>query len=350
MPPSGFLLNNWCRFATVFSLSVILSNAVIAQQRSSWRAAVAPEQINVYASSSTRASVNRTLRHGEVVNVILDVNVMGDLWCGVALLDQPELLGYVLCLNLEENKDNSVPKQATQNQSPTQPRAQLAYAMQPTQKPTSTVIADPTVLTNSDILNMNRMGLSTEVLVAKIKSSPNNFDTSPSQLQQLKSSGLPDAVILAMVLAPTGQSKLTPSSPPVTNGENSVMPSAIPSDGKVRVFVTDSQSWETRGGGSAGGNRNGWGSSSWIAGGARPQTAEIIKTLNQRCPELIVTNNLGKADFVLTLDHEGGKGALAHRNKIAVFNRDSDDIFSNSTRALGNAVKDACQAMLNGKK
>jgi len=127
--------------------------------------------------------------------------------------------------------------------------------------------------------------------------------------------------------------------------------SAAPvSDGKTRVFVTDSQSWETRGGSSGGGNKNGWGQSSWIAGGARPQTAEIIKTLNQRCPEITVTDNLQRADFVLTLDHEGGKGLLAHRNKVAVFNRDGDDIFSDSTRELGNSVKNACAAMLNSRK
>jgi hypothetical protein len=76
-----------------------------------------------------------------------------------------------------------------------------------------------------------------------------------------------------------------------------------------------------------------------MSGGARPQTAEIIKTLNQRCPELTVTNNLSKADFVLTLDHEGGKGLLAHRNKVAVFNRDGDDIFSDSTRELATPSK-----------
>jgi hypothetical protein len=59
---------------------------------------------------------------------------------------------------------------------------------------------------------------------------------------------------------------------------------------------------------------------------------------------------VAKADFVLTLDHEGGKGLLSHRNKIAIFNRDGDAIFSNFTRELGNSVKDACQAMLNAKK
>jgi hypothetical protein len=33
-----------------------------------------------------------------------------------------------------------------------------------------------------------------------------------------------------------------------------------------------------------------------------------------------------------------------------VFNRDGDDVFSNSTRELRNAVKDACQVMLGGRK
>jgi hypothetical protein len=145
----------------------------------------------------------------------------------------------------------------------------------------------------------------------------------------------------APVAAPQQPASATPSP--------AASPAAV-SDGKTRVFVTDSQSWETRGGSAAGGNKHGWGGSSWQAGGARPQTAEIIKTLNERCPQITVTNNLDKADFVLTLDHEGGKGVLAHRNKVAVFNHDGDDIFSASTRELGNSVKDACAAMLSSKK
>lgn len=148
----------------------------------------------------------------------------------------------------------------------------------------------------------------------------------------------------AAVAAPT-----TPTTQPASVVAATPTSTAAVTDGKTRVFVTDSQSWETRGGSSAGGNKNGWGGSSWMAGGARPQTAEIIKTLNERCPEMTVTNNLQKADFVLTLDHEGGKGLLAHRNKVAVFNRDGDDVFSASTRELGNSVKDACAAMLHSK-
>jgi hypothetical protein len=155
------------------------------------------------------------------------------------------------------------------------------------------------------------------------------------------------AVVNSSVTAPVVYGSPQPA--PIVAPAPAASPSPA-SDGKTRVFVTDSQSWETRGGSSAGGNKNGWGGSSWMAGGARPQTAEIIKTLNERCPEMTVTNNLQKADFVLTLDHEGGKGLLAHRNKVAVFNRDGDDVFSASTRELGNSVKDACAAILNSKK
>jgi hypothetical protein len=58
-----------------------------------------------------------------------------------------------------------------------------------------------------------------------------------------------------------------------------------------------------------------------------------------------VTNNKDKANYVVILDHEGGKGALSHKNKVAVFNRDGDSIFSHSTMSLGNSVKDACEAI-----
>lgn len=58
-------------------------------------------------------------------------------------------------------------------------------------------------LTNKDVLEMLKAGLSHEVLVAKIKSSPNRFDTSPVALQELKNANVPDAIMLAMVQAST---------------------------------------------------------------------------------------------------------------------------------------------------
>jgi hypothetical protein len=114
------------------------------------------------------------------------------------------------------------------------------------------------------------------------------------------------------------------------------------SSDKPRVFVTDSQSWDISsfsGGGPGGGG-------SMTRGGARPQTAEIVKTFGQRCPEVVTNNIVQKSDYVVVLDHEGGKGFTRHKNKIAVFARVSgDSVMSKSTVSLGGSVQDACEAI-----
>ncbi len=111
---------------------------------------------------------------------------------------------------------------------------------------------------------------------------------------------------------------------------------------KARVFVTDSQSWEISGG--AGGSSNGFGGG--VRGGARPQTAEIIKTFGERCPNVQVNNIQAKADYIVVLDHEGGKGWIRKDNKVAVFERVSgDSIVSKSTMSLGGSVQEACGAI-----
>jgi hypothetical protein len=112
---------------------------------------------------------------------------------------------------------------------------------------------------------------------------------------------------------------------------------------KPKVFVTDSQSWETTG--RAGGSADGFAGIS--KGGARPQTVEIIKTFGEECSNVTVTTKKEGADYTVLLDHEGGKGALRRDNKFALVNKDGDVIKSGSTRSLGNAVKDACKALFD---
>jgi len=97
---------------------------------------------------------------------------------------------------------------------------------------------------------------------------------------------------------------------------------------KIRIFVKDSTSWQMS------------------AQGARPQTAEIIKTFNERCPIVTATLKEENADFIVQLEHESGKDFFTRRNKVVVFdNKTGDAFFSQSTRSLGNAVKDACEAI-----
>ena len=83
-----------------------------------------------------------------------------------------------------------------------------------------------------------------------------------------------------------------------------------------------------------------------MAGGARPQTAEIIKTFGERCAEVKINNKQDRANYIVVLDHEGGKGFLSHRNKVAVFDKVSgDSIISKSTLSLGGSVQQACEAI-----
>ena len=111
---------------------------------------------------------------------------------------------------------------------------------------------------------------------------------------------------------------------------------------KARVFVTDSQSWEVGGGG--GGTSDGFGSVG--SGGAHPQTAEIVKTFGERCPDVMVNNIRQKADYIVLLDHEGGKSFMLHRNKVVVFTRvTGDSLVSKSTYSLGASVQEACNAI-----
>jgi hypothetical protein len=122
-------------------------------------------------------------------------------------------------------------------------------------------------------------------------------------------------------------------------------PEPQPAPDKTRVFVTESDSWQVHGewaeadGGGAG----------LLRAGESPQTVEIIKTFNARCPEVTVTDHKEKADYVIVLDRETAKTISLHRNKIAVFNRDGDAIFSDSTLALGTSVANACESIRRDK-
>jgi hypothetical protein len=76
-------------------------------------------------------------------------------------------------------------------------------------------------LSNKNIVSMQAIRLSPEVIIAKIKSSPTSFDTSADGLQKLKRAGIPNEIILAMVEAPTAAGSVapvpdTPKAPEVT--------------------------------------------------------------------------------------------------------------------------------------
>jgi hypothetical protein len=102
-----------------------------------------------------------------------------------------------------------------------------------------TASSNKEVLTNQDVIELLKVGMSSEVVAAKIKTSTCKFDTSPTALKELKSAGVPDSVILAMVQAPVADrgvpashSNTYDSKPPVvphreTNSASAVQPNTV---------------------------------------------------------------------------------------------------------------------------
>ena len=77
----------------------------------------------------------------------------------------------------------------------------------------TTAGAAPARFDNRDVLKMLEARLAPEVVVARIKSSAADFDTSPEALKTLRDAGAPDAVILAVVEAPRAAAAATAERP-----------------------------------------------------------------------------------------------------------------------------------------
>ena len=121
------------------------------------------------------------------------------------------------------------------------------------------------------------------------------------------------------------------------------LPAILAAAGKPRVFITESTSARLSGDASVGEVKG----SLALTGGTSPQNVEVIKAFYRNCRDAVITANREKADYVVRLDHEAisPMTPFVHGNKIAVFDKNEDLIYSNSTRLLSTAVKDACTAI-----
>jgi hypothetical protein len=97
--------------------------------------------------------------------------------------------------------------------------------------------AQTAALTNKDVLDMMKAGLTADVIVAKIKSSETNFDTTPNALAELKAANVPDSVMLAMVKGPS--TAAASSGPPPADGIVNV-----PDGTEVEIQLTNNASGE----------------------------------------------------------------------------------------------------------
>src|SRR5262249_2270032 len=105
-----------------------------------------------------------------------------------------------------DGRSTAPPTSPTNEPPATQPSEVSASKSdaQPQPEPISQPVNErpaPALLTNSDIVDLIKTGVSSDVVIALIGSSRTNFDTATAALASLKKMDIPDAVLLAMVRA-----------------------------------------------------------------------------------------------------------------------------------------------------
>lgn len=82
-------------------------------------------------------------------------------------------------------------------------------------------------LGNQDVLRMVEAGFGAETILAPIKAAPCDFVTTPAALQHLKEAGVPDAVILAMVMSPRSSEAVKSHAPPAPQSLRMKIPNGV---------------------------------------------------------------------------------------------------------------------------
>ena len=119
---------------------------------------------------------------------------------------------------------------------------------------------------------------------------------------------------------------------------------AADSPEKVRIYVTESGAVQASGE-AAVGEAKGFLA---VDGGTSRMNTEVMRVFLERCPDTVaVTSNREKADYVVRIDSEGVNptSPFLKANKVAIFNKDEDLVYSDRHRLRKNAVLGACRAL-----
>ena len=102
---------------------------------------------------------------------------------------------------------------------------------------TSSPVSAQAMLTNNDVIEMQKAGMSESVILAKVNNTAADFDTSTAALRALKTAGVSENVILAIVNKNTSMLTGPPSAPPA--GTTTAAASAVVSSGGSNVALKD---------------------------------------------------------------------------------------------------------------
>ncbi|HUS11411.1 MAG TPA: hypothetical protein VMZ30_13170 [Pyrinomonadaceae bacterium] len=91
------------------------------------------------------------------------------------------------------------------------------------------------ILRNADIIRMHKAGVNAGQIIAKIVISHCNFDTFPTVLRELKMRGVPDTVVMAMVMVPYGPPATTPPAIPIAEAAPPTARVQVPAGTMIRI-------------------------------------------------------------------------------------------------------------------
>jgi hypothetical protein len=221
-------------------------------------------------------------------------------------------------------------------------------------------------MNNDLVIKLCKAGLSDDLIVSTIKSSPGTYNTTADGIIALKSAGASDKVVAALVMKATAPASASSNPTPAAPAQAPAAPPASPAprfhseDGKVRVYVTDHPIFESNGIARAGGNRDGWGAAAagHTQSGDDPRTVEVEADLMKVCPSYVIaSNNPDRSDYVMIMRRRGGErsgffafggltglalSAVAKIDSASLFQNDGDMVFATKQNTVEKAIKDLC--------
>lgn len=176
-------------------------------------------------------------------------------------------------------------------------------------------------MNNDSVIKLTKAGFSEDVIAISITRSPGNYDTSVDGMIALKTAGVDNKVVQAMIAKGA-----EPPAPPVPVANFVATSSLTSGPGKPRVFLHA----QSHGG-------------VWNA--KRDQSMEMSKDFERDCPDVRISINQSAADYTVSLNHiEQG---FSRDNQIQIANRDGDLI--SKTKEGGSIrgdIKKACSLIL----
>jgi hypothetical protein len=232
-------------------------------------------------------------------------------------------------------------------------------------------------LNNDSVIKLVKAGLSDDLIVSTINGSPGAYDTSADGIIALKTAGVSDKVVAAIVAkafapAPIAAPPVTPPtqipvpSPaqapaPVQLTEQAAQPPPFHStDGKIRIYVTDHPIFESNGMLRASGDRHG-GSAAGVShtqAGDDPRTVEVQADILKVCPAFVMASkNPDRADYVLVFRRRGGTrssmfafgglyglafSAAMKVDGASLFENNGDMVYATKQTTVEKSIRDIC--------